>query len=64
MLAWPAGPKAFDGVWAAHWYDAVHRSTGFAAAEGPLPEVAEAHRGLLAEALPVYEAMRAGRLRA
>lgn len=27
MLAWPAGPKPEDGVWAPYWYDAVHRST-------------------------------------
>lgn len=29
MLHWPAGPRASDGVWAPHWYDAVRRSTGF-----------------------------------
>ncbi len=29
MLAWPAGPRASDGVWAKHWYDAVLSSTGF-----------------------------------
>ena len=29
MLAWPKGPKSFDGVWARHWYDAVWSSTGF-----------------------------------
>ena len=29
MLSWPAGPRATDGVWAKHWYDAVWRSTGF-----------------------------------
>lgn len=29
MLAWPAGPRASDGVWAPYWYDAVWRSTGF-----------------------------------
>ena len=29
MLSWPAGPKAYDGVWAPHWYGGVHRSTGF-----------------------------------
>jgi len=31
MLAWPAGPRDSDGVWAPYWYDAVLRSTGFAA---------------------------------
>lgn len=30
MLSWPAGPIAEDGVWAPHWYHAVHESTGFA----------------------------------
>ncbi|MGB6003109.1 MAG: HAD family hydrolase [Ornithinimicrobium sp.] len=30
MLSWPAGPRASDGVWAPHWYDAVNASTGFA----------------------------------
>ena len=64
MLSWPAGPKDFDGAWAPHWYDAVHRSTGFAGAEGPLPEVAPEHQTLLSEALPIYEAMLRQRLTA
>lgn len=63
MLHWPAGPKPFDGAWAPHWYDAVHRSTGFAGAEGPVPELDPAHRALLDEALPIYEALHADRLR-
>jgi len=29
MLAWPAGPRASDGIWAPYWYDAVWKSTGF-----------------------------------
>lgn len=29
MLSWPAGRRASDGVWEAHWYDAVRASTGF-----------------------------------
>lgn len=29
MLAWPAGPKPEDGVWARHWYHGVHASTGW-----------------------------------
>ncbi len=29
MLAWPAGRRTSDGVWAPHWYDAVEASTGF-----------------------------------
>lgn len=30
MLSWPAGPKAYDGVWAPFWYHEVHQTTGFA----------------------------------
>ncbi len=30
MLSWPAGSRPEDGVWAAHWYQAVEASTGFA----------------------------------
>ena len=29
MLSWPAGPKPEDGVWAEHWYQNAHASTGF-----------------------------------
>ncbi len=61
MLAWPAGDHASDGVWAAHWYGAVHRSTGFAGPEGPLPDVAR--DDLLNAALPFYRAMKARALR-
>lgn len=62
MLEWPAGPRAADGVWAAHWYNAVHQSTGFAAAEGPLPRVDAKHHEMLAGALPLYEKLHAKKL--
>jgi hypothetical protein len=29
MLSWETGPIPEDGVWAKHWYDNVHQSTGF-----------------------------------
>ena len=59
MLTWQAGPKPFDGVWASHWYDAVHRSEGFAGPEGPLPVQTGAAADLVHAALPHYEALRA-----
>lgn len=59
MTRWPAGGHAQDGVWASHWYDAVHRSTGFAGPEGPLPMLEGALAELCAEALPYYEDLRA-----
>jgi len=55
MLHWPAGPRAEDGIWAAHWYGAVHRSTGFAGAEGPLPQLEGEVAALAEAALPYYE---------
>ncbi len=54
MLNWPAGPKPYDGVWAPVWYEAVHRSTGFAGAEGPLPELPAPLRAISDAALPHY----------
>lgn len=58
MLAWPAGGHAQDGVWAPHWYGSVHRSTGFAGAEGPLPELSGEAAQVADEALPLYERLR------
>lgn len=62
MLHWPEGGRSEDGVWARHWYGAIHRSTGFAGPEGPLPDVAEGQARLHADAMEVYRAMRARRL--
>lgn len=41
MLQWKSGPKEYDGVWAKHWYNNVHNSTGFEkqkTSERPLPD--------------------------
>ena len=63
MLSWPKGGHPSDGVWAAHWYNAVHSSTGFAGPEGPLPVLeTEAQQELLAKALPIYERLAAHKL--
>lgn len=29
MLSWKAGARPEDGIWATHWYQSVHKSTGF-----------------------------------
>ena len=57
MLSWKAGPRADDGIWAAHWYNAVHQSTGFAGAEGPLPELDAAQEKMRHLAMPHYDAL-------
>jgi len=63
MLAWPAGPRDSDGVWAPHWYSTVWASTGFEAwrpretrLEGEAARVAAACR-------PAYDKLHAHRLR-
>lgn len=55
MLRWPAGAKPYDGVWAPHWYNAVHASTGFDEPEGALPDLLPEAAALVAKALPFYE---------
>ena len=59
MLSWPAGGHPADGVWAAHWYGAVHRSTGFSGPEGPLPDISDP---LIDAAMPHYAALAARKL--
>jgi len=54
MLSWPAGGHRDDGIWARHWYGAVHRSTGFETAEGPLPALTGEYAALAEAAMPYY----------
>jgi hypothetical protein len=55
MLSWPPGPKPEDGVWAPHWYDSVHRSTGWQPWHSKnarlLPSVEPAYE----QSLPLYD---------
>jgi len=73
MLAWPAGPRPTDGVWAEHWYARVWASTGFdpgrdagrgagdaGNAGAALPERLA---GLAARCQPFYDELAAHRLR-
>jgi len=62
MLSWSKGPKKFDGVWAAHWYNAVHESTGFAPDEGPVPNVGAEYAEVLQAAMKVYDTLAAHKL--
>jgi hypothetical protein len=59
MLGWPSGPKSFDGVWAPHWYNAVHASTGFGEPEGHPPDLDASGQRLVDLALPAYERLAA-----
>ncbi|MCA8933643.1 MAG: hypothetical protein KDA49_14300 [Rhodospirillaceae bacterium] len=59
MLAWPAGPRATDGVWATHWYAGVIASTGFAAPPTDTPDLPARLRPLADECAGFYAELRA-----
>ncbi|MBC7739891.1 MAG: HAD family hydrolase [Candidatus Saccharibacteria bacterium] len=59
MLHWSKGPKSYDGVWAPHWYGAVHGSTGFEDPEGDLLELTGPFAELTGQAMPYYDKLRA-----
>ncbi|MDH5284260.1 MAG: HAD family hydrolase [Gemmatimonadota bacterium] len=58
MLAWPAGRRETDGIWAKHWYEAVERSTGFEPYRPRDRRVSPELEPLLAECMPYYEELR------
>ncbi|MEM1088714.1 MAG: HAD family hydrolase [Pseudomonadota bacterium] len=62
MLSWPKGPKSYDGAWGPYWYGAVHRSTGFAGVEGPLPLLDPDMARLADAAMPFYDALAASKI--
>jgi hypothetical protein len=64
MLAWPAGNRATDGIWAPAWYDAVEKSTGFARPASSLgrPALRDDLRAIAEKARPHYERLAAFRL--
>jgi len=64
MLAWPAGPRDTDGVWAPAWYAAVERSTGFGApgAAVTFDNLDDALKPIAEAARPHYERLAGFRL--
>ena len=62
MLAWPAGPRDSDGIWAPHWYDAVWRSTGFEPYRPREPQLSGDAARVAEACRPAYERLHAYRL--
>jgi hypothetical protein len=62
MLAWPSGPKPYDGVWAPHWYNAVWASTELSRPEPKPVDLPDALRAIADAAQASYEKMRPFRL--
>jgi Sulfotransferase domain len=55
MLAWGAGARPEDGVWAPHWYASVHVSTGFRPYRSKTEALAPELEPVLAECRPYYD---------
>jgi hypothetical protein len=64
MLAWQAGPRCSDGVWARHWYAAVERSTGFGEPRTAFEPLDASHADLLDACMDHYRTLHAERLTA
>lgn len=64
MLAWTAGARAEDGVWAKHWYSAVHRSSGFQPYTQKTEPFPARLKPLLDECIPHYEELSERAIRA
>ena len=63
MLSWEPGAREEDGVWAPHWYHAVHRSSGFEQYREKT-HFPDHLRPLLAECKPWYDKLYALAIRA
>ena len=64
MLSWAPGRRATDGVWAPAWYEAVERSTRFAAPrrEVGFDDLPDALKPIAAAARPIYDRLAAHKL--
>ena len=63
MLSWETGGIPEDGVWAPHWYHAVHESTGFAEYR-PKEGFPDHLQELLTECQPWYDKLFSHAIRA
>lgn len=55
MLSWKKGPIEEDGIWAEHWYENVHKSTGFNSYSGSNSDFPIHLNQLLQECIPFYD---------
>lgn len=59
MLSWLAGPREYDGIWAAHWYGSVWQSTGFGAPNRTDPLIPDSLKKLSDDAQHYFKKMKA-----
>lgn len=59
MLRWKPGARSEDGVWAPHWYQNVHLSTGFQPYHAKQAPLTRRLKPLLEQCRPHYERLAA-----
>jgi len=59
MLQWQAGSKPCDGPWWPHWYNNVHKSTGFGEARSLPDPLSDQLHDLEQSAMPYYNELNA-----
>lgn len=59
MLSWEPGPIPEDGIWAEHWYDSVHQSTGFNPYIPKESDLPDRLKPLYEECKPLYDKLLA-----
>lgn len=64
MLAWPAGRRESDGIWASHWYHSVELSTGFSQQTSKEFELNQAQSEVVEQVMPHFKYLHEKRLRA
>jgi len=58
MLDWKKGGIPEDGIWAKHWYQIVHQTTGFKTQQKKRVEVPKHLSKVLQEAIPYYAILK------
>lgn len=64
MLHWRPGRRSTDGVWAAHWYNAVEKSTGFGPPDTEPVRLDPGDQRLAERMRPFYELLAAHKISA
>lgn len=64
MLTWAPGPKATDGIWGSHWYDAVNGSSGFAPPDDKRLQLDAQEQAVADACMPFYERLAAHKITA
>ena len=58
MLSWPKGTRSTDGIWEAHWYDSVKKSSGFGKPRTTMPTLNTQQQNVVDACMPHYNALK------